>query len=272
MNAIPEVFKGLQECGLKCSDCVIVHSSYKAFGLENKSPCEVIYTFQQFLGTDGTLVMPTFTYSCSGIWNAKPFNPKTTPANGTGILSETLRKYPGALRSEHPTHSVAAIGKHALKITQNKEYITPIGRDSSFEQLYKLGARILLIGVTNNSNSMLHFAEVVARLPYIDIPFRKFCGDTAFVEKEEKIVEVPLSKEYPACSKNFNVVNEYLEKRQIVKHGKICQADCILMDAREMVDTVVENLKENPAWLLCDDFTCEPCNLRKHRLKERGML
>ena len=262
----------LRNIGVKKGDFLIVHSSFKALGLKKGTPENVISAFLEVLGPEGTLMMPTFTYSYSGIWNVRPFNSATTPGIGNGLLTETFRQYPGALRSAHPTYSVAAIGKHAKTVTQDKGKASPFGRGSSYDVAIGLGAMILLLGVGNNRNSAIHYAEIMADLPYNDIPFREFFGHTAVVKKNDQIKEISLLREYPACSANFGVADDYLLQHGIMKSGKIGCAPCFLMSGKEMTEAVIKRLKKEPAWLLCNNFTCEPCALRKKRLRENGLI
>ncbi|MDO9543029.1 MAG: hypothetical protein Q7J98_12005, partial [Kiritimatiellia bacterium] len=58
----------------------------------------------------------------------------------------------------------------------------------------------------------------------------------------------------------------------VLRGGKVGQAAAILMDAVKMVAAVKKKLQAEPAWLLCNNFTCEPCMLRKRRLKERKLM
>jgi aminoglycoside N3'-acetyltransferase len=167
---------------------------------------------------------------------------------------------------------VAAIGRHAEAITRDKERASALGRGSSYEVAIKLGARVLLLGVGNNSNSALHYAEVAADLPYNDIPFREFWGRAALVQRSGRTEQVPLVSEFPGCSSNFPVADGYLRELGIVQEGKLGAADCKLMDAGAMVEAVVRRLKREPAWLLCSGITCEPCSRRKVRLRERGLI
>ena len=258
--------------GVAKGDCLLVHSSFKSMGLKKYSPLDVIETMIYFLGEEGTLVMPTFTYCYSGIWGMKPYNPKTSNGIDNGILTETFRKHPKAIRSGHPTYSIAAIGKHAKQITQNKENSSPLGKGSSYEEVVKLKGKILLLGIKNNRNSMIHHAEAVSNLPYNDIPFRQFWTKIALVEKNGKTIKVPLTNEFPACSENFGIVEKYLMQKKILKSGKICKAESMLIDSENMVKAILKRLETKPDWLLCNNLVCEPCTLRKRRLREKGLV
>ena len=262
----------LEHLGVHRGGCLIVHSSFKALSLREAAPVDVIRTFLEALGDQGTLMMPTFTYSFAGIYGVEPFNPLTNPGRGNGVLSETLRRYVGALRSAQPAYSVAAIGKWAQQLVQGKEKASMLGIGSSFHEAYELGAKILLLGVGNAANSMLHTAETLAGLPYQDIPVRAFWGRTALVEQDGRAVEVLLPVEYPGCSLNFGVADAYLQEKGVLQLGQVCAAECMLMAARSIVALVVERLQQEPDWLLCHNFACEPCNLRRHRLHALGWI
>jgi len=262
----------LKSMGILSGDVVIAHSSFKALGFKTFSPTDVLCTVLEVLGPEGTLIMPTFTYSYAGIWNVKPFDVDTTPGPTNGILAETLRQHPQARRSAHPTFSVAAVGKHAERITSGKESSSPLGEDSAYAEAVNLGAKILLIGVGNNRNSALHYAEVLAGLPYDDIPFREFWGRSALVTRNGQVEEVKLRNVFPACSSNFGVADNYLESKGLTRQGRLGKADSMQMDGHAVVQAVAEKLNQSPAWLLCNDFVCEPCTLRKKRLHEKGLI
>lgn len=268
---IPRVLKDVRKLGVMEGDLLIVHSSFRSLGLVHVSPVDVVRTLIEAVGPDGTLMMPTFTYCYSGIDDIQPYDPDKTPSSNVGVIAETLRAYPGALRSASPTYSVAAIGKHARVLTDNKENIGGLGAGSSYEEAYKLDAKILLLGVGNNRNSMIHYAEYTSGLPVCDIPYREFWGRVALAERDGRTVEVKLS-DFPGCSANFGAADEFLVEKGIMSFGKVCAATCYLMNAREMVDAVAAQLKKQPDWLFCRSIVCEPCHLRRKRLRERGLL
>jgi aminoglycoside 3-N-acetyltransferase len=269
---IPAMLADLRAIGVREGGCLVVHSSFKSLGLTDASPVDVIRTLIEAVGDGGTLMMPTFTYCYAGICDIGPYNPQTTASRFMGILPEALRRHPGALRSGSPTYSVAAFGRHARLLTEGKENVGGLGRGSSFEDAYRLGAQILLIGVGNNRNSMIHYAECASGLPICDIPYREFWGRTALVEKDGRVVEVALNLDFPGCSANFGLVDEYLVEKGLMKRGKMCSAACLMMNARQIVDAIAARLRAQPDWLFCDSLTCEPCHLRRKRLRERGLI
>lgn len=243
---------------------LIVHASFSPCRKENLTPRQVLSILLDRLGPDGTLILPTFSYNYSGIWNVEPYDRNRTPGLGNGILSETFRQMPGVIRSGNPTYSVAACGKYAYELTDGADDAAGLGHGSSFGKAMELGAKILLLNVGNNRNSMLHYVEAVSNLPYNDIPFRQCWGKTALTVNGE----MKLKEEFPACSEVFSQFDEPL-----VQAGIAEQKDhSFLLDAQKMRDFVLHEITLRPDIMLCNDFTCEPCNLRRKRLRETGLI
>ncbi len=243
---------------------LIVHASFKPLAEAGYTPDQIIGELMERLSPGGTLMMPTFTYSYAGIWNVEPFDPASTPGAHNGVLSETFRRMPGVRRTGNPTYSVAVWGKYADKIMEESRDDAGLGHNSSYEVAMRLGAQILLLNVGNNRNSMLHYAEAASELPYNDIPFRECWGRTASTVRGE----LALAPEFPACSEAFAKFD-----RQFVEAGiAVRQGDSFLVDAPAMLRLVLDEIKRKPDCMLCDDFTCEPCTLRKKRLREAGLI
>jgi aminoglycoside 3-N-acetyltransferase len=271
-RVIIDLQDNLRSLGLSAGDLVVMQSSFKSLGRPDVTPADFLYTLLELLGPGGTLMAPTFTYSYAGLWGITPYDPQNTPGVLNGILTETLRHWPGARRSAHPTYSVAAFGRYADELTRDKEQASALGEGSSYSEANRLGARILLLGVGNDHNPMLHYAESAARVPYLDIPWRAHAGNTALVLQAEVPVEVALPPEYPACSLGFGAADDYLEEHGVLHSGPVGSARCLLLDSQSMVAVVTERLRREPGWLLCNTFGCEPCTLRKRRLRALGRL
>ena len=243
---------------------LLVHASFRPCRSEGLTPGGMIAELQTGLGPEGTLVMPTFSYNYSGVWNVSAYDPAVTPGISNGILSETFRKTPGVLRSGNPTYSVAAWGKYARLLTAGSRDNAGLGHGSSYENALKLGAKILLLNVGNNRNSMLHYAEAASGIPYNDIPFRECWGRTA-VTIHGKMKLIP---EFPACSEAFSRFDDIFVREGIAQK----LGGSYLIDAEAMVEFVKKEIHKQPDIMLCRHFTCEPCTLRRKRLRIKGLI
>ncbi|MDQ3787821.1 MAG: AAC(3) family N-acetyltransferase, partial [Actinomycetota bacterium] len=106
----------LTALGLSTGDTVLVHSSMKAIGWVPGGQVAVVQALLDALGADGTLVVPTQTgwNSDPKLWTRPPvpedwwptirehmpaFDPAITPSRGIGAVAESVRTWPGAVRS-----------------------------------------------------------------------------------------------------------------------------------------------------------------------------
>lgn len=243
---------------------LIVQASFSPCKKEGMTPAGVIALLREQLGPDGTLMMPTFSYNYSKKVNIKPYDRETTPGLSNGILSETFRQMPGVRRSNNPTYSVAAAGKFAFEVTDGAKDNAGLGFHSSYENALKLNARILLLNVGNNRNSMLHYAEIASGVPYNDIPFRESWGRTALTLQGE----MDLGNTFPACSEEFSKFDDlFVRQGFAVKLG-----NSFLIDAPAMVEFIIGEIRKQPDIMLCHNPECEPCTLRRKRLAERGLI
>lgn len=83
-------------------------------------------------------------------------DPSITPSRDMGQVAEVLRTWPDAVRSNHPS---AALGPLAVNVTSSQRLDDPFWRRFTLVVLYRLGARVLLIGVGFDKCTALHFAE-----------------------------------------------------------------------------------------------------------------
>jgi len=119
------------------------------------------------IGEEGTLIAPTFTHSFD---RYREFDVEATPAlaadnEGAAEFAELLRKYPGVIRSEDPIYSVAAVGPMAEQLLTGLPN-TSFGKDSLFERLVRLNAKVCLIGVELRDSVLFDFAEESAGVPW----------------------------------------------------------------------------------------------------------
>jgi aminoglycoside 3-N-acetyltransferase len=156
------------DLGVRAGQQLLVHSSLSSLGHVIGGAETVIEALLDVLGPTGTLLVPTLTgHEGIGPDADVIFDVASTPA-WTGTIPETARRRPDAVRSLHPTHSVAAIGADAESLTQGHEdTLSPCGPGSPYVRLAERPTgRILLLGVGHESNTTLHAVEELAGVGY----------------------------------------------------------------------------------------------------------
>jgi len=166
--SIEEIAEVMRAVGLDQGDTVFVHTDLQKFGYVKDStgyfalalsPSLLFDAFFNVLGDEGTLAVPTFSYS----WpKRRVFSVQDTPSL-MGSFSEFVRGKNSTLRSYHPLLSVATIGKRASEIVCDVDK-SGFGKNSPYGGLYKLNAKFVMVGVP--FCSFKDYVEVTCNVPY----------------------------------------------------------------------------------------------------------
>ena len=179
--------------------------------------------------------------------NPPIFDPVNTPC-WTGQIPETFRKRPDAVRSMHPTHSVAAIGADAHLMTQDHWFsVTPCDEYSSYGKLARQSdGYILLIGVDHQSSTMFHHVEEVVGVDYhIQAGFAK----AKLVIDGQATYRHYMLHRY-GTPRNFNLMQAIFIERAIQKTFQIGASTLRLVNVSEMVALTARCLTADPR-ILC---------------------
>ncbi len=177
-----DIIEGIQRVGIVPGDAVMVHTSLSSMGFVCGGPQIVIEALLEAVGCDGTIMMPAQSWKnldpMAGVhweepeewWQAirenwPAYDKRITPTNTMGAVAEMFRSWPGALRSDHPARSVAAVGKNAGYLTKEHDLSNIFGLGSPIDKLYRLNGKVLLIGVGYDRNTSLHLADAKASYP-----------------------------------------------------------------------------------------------------------
>ena len=192
----------------------------------------------------GLLVFPTHTWA--QINDEYPiFNPMTE-RSCVGILTNLFLKRPSVLRSWHPTHSVAALGKDAAAFVEGDEqWDTPCSRGGCWGKLYDRKAKVLFLGCQLTRNTYLHGVE-----EWNNVPMRltdKY-HQLKIVTPEGKVIDRPMYRHHcPSgdVSSNYDKMEAPFIYLGIGKKGQIVDAASVLCDAVRMADLTSSYLQRN---------------------------
>lgn len=174
-----ELLEALQATGIKRGDAILIHSSIKAFEGFHGTATDIIDVFREAVGPEGTIMMPTLSFTGSAIDYAnsgRTFDPRTTPSQ-VGLLPEVFRRSMGVVRSLHPTHSVAVLGPDsAWWIADHHLADTPCGRGTPFHKLLERDGKIVMAGTGIAPLTFFHTAEelIESRLPFSPFTEKRF--------------------------------------------------------------------------------------------------
>jgi aminoglycoside N3'-acetyltransferase len=139
-------------------DVLLVQSSFQNLHGLNEGPGELIEALCALVGETGAILMPAHPLYRDG---TNVFDPHRTPTYA-GLLCETFRRWPGVLRSIHPTHSVCGIGERAFDLLRDhSEDLRGCGPNSPYFRLIKAKGHIVTLGLPPSFTTFLHTVEDV---------------------------------------------------------------------------------------------------------------
>ncbi|MFI6928891.1 aminoglycoside N(3)-acetyltransferase [Streptomyces sp. NPDC050287] len=230
----------LRELGVRPGDILLVHTSLSSLGWVSGGAVAVVRALLDALGRQGTLVVPTQTGGLSdpAVWRNPPvpeewwetlratmpaYDPLVSPTLGVGVLPETVRTWPGALRSAHPQTSFAAVGPRAAQIVEGHAPDCRLGERSPLARLEELGARVLLLGAGYDACTSFHLAEYRIPSPLVKVGRPGPAG-------WEVVTEVSIS------SDRFDELGHDFERDvPVVVRGKVGGADVRLFPVADAV-------------------------------------
>ena len=250
-----EIERGLREVGIGAGDVALVHSSLSAMGWVEGGPDTVIDAFLSVLDPEqGTLVVPTLCQKDIDrrfeLWDID-----RSPSD-VGAITEAGRLHPDAIRSDHATHSVAAIGDLAEAIATGHQLAqqrpspwgsAAFGIGSPWGKLYALDAHYLFLGVTTSCNTIGHFAQAeFIRRVLQEIPR----------ERRDELADQVSGWQHEGAWPwfGFDLCEEWLAENDAMRYAQIGDATLRATGAKINVDTILDKLRNEPESFLKPDF------------------
>ncbi len=227
---------------------LLVHTSYRAVRPVEGGPAGLVTALRSAVGDAGTLVMPSW-----GDDDDTAFDPATTPVSPTlGVTASVFARTPKVERSAHP-FAFAAVGPHAAAITADALPLPPHCLESPVGRVWELDGKVLLLGVGHDSNTTIHLAELMARVPY-GIP--KHCT----MMRDGLATRVDYV-ENDHCCQRFELASDWLRSRGLQREGQVGNAHARLIRSRDVVAVVRERLEREPLiFLHAPEDDCAECD------------
>lgn len=159
-----DIKAALDRLPIERGDVVFCHANLGFFGraesvTDSHQLCEMFFdAIMERIGPNGTLCVPTFTYSFP---LGEVFDP--SGPSKMGVFSEWVRGH--GFRSSDPCYSVAAIGRDAKELVAGVSENSFDARASFFARLWNPGGKILNLNFDAGS-TFVHHVERVLHVPY----------------------------------------------------------------------------------------------------------
>jgi aminoglycoside 3-N-acetyltransferase len=158
----PELIKALHSLGIERGNTLMVHSGFTRITGFTGSPNDFIDALLEVIGSEGHLLMVSMPYMSSTfeyLQKGKIFDMRKTVSH-MGVVSETFRRRPGVLRSQHPTHPILVYGPRAAWfVGEHEKCLYPCGVGTPFDKLFQLGGKLLFVDVSFFTMTFFHYLE-----------------------------------------------------------------------------------------------------------------
>jgi aminoglycoside 3-N-acetyltransferase len=251
------LIRDLRWLGVVPGGILLVHASLRRIGRVSGGADDVVAALHEVLGRDATLVVPTMTpdnSDTSSLYRARtegmspdevsryrdampPFTPER-PSEGMGRIAECVRTTPGAVRSEHPQTSFAALGPRAEMLMADHRLDCHLGESSPLGRLYEAGAWVLLMGVGYEACTCFHLAEY----RYLPVPPRQVYRCVIAEEGEGRWWSY---EDVALDDRDFASLGNAFDQTRHVVRGYVGQAECRLVPLAAAVDFATQWLRQH---------------------------
>ena len=244
-----DLLRAIEGVGIRAGDIVSLQVSLGRLGLplgveQNYAALSnfVIDAFLDVLGPEGTLVVPTYTYS---IGRGTVFEVETTPSS-IGEFPEVFRARKGVVRSRDPMMSSAGIGPASAVVLRDLSH-SCYGDGSSFHRLRDADAKICTLGISLYWATFRHHIEEMAKVPF---RFPKLFTGTV----RERGIDASETWSYFAapmvecCTPNGLPLEKRARERGLVEVAPVGRGEIMAIGARKYFEFGLAELQENP-WL-----------------------
>ena len=176
---VADLVHDLLSLGVRPGETLMVHASLRAIGPVEGGATGVLDALDQAVGPEGTLLMILGAVVDHEWVNARPeeeraalldgvtpYDPEgAVPLPEVGYLAEAFRTRPGTRVDDNPSGRFAARGAGVDALFHDAPWDDYYGPDSPLDRLCRMGGRVLRLGASPDTTTVLHFAEYLADVP-----------------------------------------------------------------------------------------------------------
>ncbi len=241
----------LRRAGIEPGTAVLVHSSLSSLGWVEGGADTVIDALLDTVGPRGSVLFPTLTGKPYDGPERPPYMDVLATPCWTGRIPMTARLRPGAIRSLHSTHSVVALGARAAEYAADHDRgASPCDRRSPYYRLVAENALILLLGVTQDSNTTLHCLEELAEVPY---HLQERATDGVVIDTSRRRYLVRNRLHAAGRERDFGKCDPVLVATGAMRTSTVGRAEVRLIRAGRIVEVLLPILQNDPLYLLNED-------------------
>lgn len=233
------IFKQLNDMKAPRNSVVHIHTSLKAVGeVEGRGEGFLDILIEYFTAMGGILTIPTHTWENLNKNNQEPTLDLSTSYTCIGKLTEIAAAHKDAVRTLHPTHSMAVFGeKERVRnfAVYDEGTNTSTSPDGCYGQLLRENGYILLIGVGHDRNTYLHSVEEM-----LDVPDRLTQNSReVFIKKKDgTLIRRELYSHTGGASCYYSKYEKAFRKHSCVTDGFIGNAPAQLCSCVKMKDVL----------------------------------
>ena len=265
-----DVLWALEDSGLERGDTVFITTGLGMLGRpDGVSSAEELNQFffdcfRELLGDEGTILIPTYSYTFGGSTLSKPvlYDPAKTPAK-IGPFPEFFRQQSGVQRTLDPMMSVSGLGPACDDLFKALPK-TSYGKDSIFDRLIKTEAKCCSVGLGANWTPFIHHLDWLMKVPfrYDKIFFGQIKADGKIVDTTwNYFVRMPFDASWP----NAHRIGKAATDSGIWRFSPLGRVGVGSCHYREYFEFVRERQKQD-SWLLAMGPPCDPLDMERERI------
>ncbi len=245
-TSIAQISELVTDLGVRPGDTAVIHSALFSLGRIEGGVAGFNQALRNVVGPEGTLIVPTFTYSFR---RGQVFDVKHSPPPAElGAYSNHLWRQPHAVRSADPLLSMAAMGPKAASLMRRTS-LACLGDGSVYASLFAADVVFVAIGITYSTGlaAFMH-VEKLAGVDYRrDTTFHGTTIDATGRLFEDSAIHYARDEaRYPQGRTDREAMGRAMEQRGFAKAVEYGSGRHVAVRAQPMQDFVLSELNRDP--------------------------